>query len=55
VRVLSKINPLSYEVDALRGLLIGTRASLGVDLLVLALAVVVGVTASSALIDRLAR
>ena len=30
LRVLSRVNPLSYEVDALRGLLIGTpRASAG--------------------------
>jgi ABC-2 type transport system permease protein len=55
VRILSKVNPLSYEVDALRGLLIGRRAHLPLDFLVLVLAVVAGVTASSALIDRLAR
>jgi ABC-2 type transport system permease protein len=55
VRVLSRVNPLSYEVDALRGLLIGTHADLPLDFLVLALAVVAGVVASSALIDRLAR
>ncbi len=55
LRVLSKVNPLSYEVDALRGLLIGTHADLPLDFLVLLLAVVVGVTAASALVDRLAR
>ena len=55
VRVLSRVNPLSYEVDALRGLLIGTRANLALDFLVLALAVVGGVAASSTLIDRLVR
>jgi ABC-2 type transport system permease protein len=55
VRVLSRVNPLSYEVDALRGLLIGTHAHLALDFLVLAVAVVAGVATSSALIDRLAR
>jgi ABC-2 type transport system permease protein len=55
VRVLSRVNPLSYEVDALRGLLIGSRANLALDFLVLALAVVGGVAASSTLIDRLVR
>jgi ABC-2 type transport system permease protein len=55
VRVLSRINPLSYEVDALRGLLIGAPANLPLDFSVLALAVVAGVSASSALIGRLAR
>jgi ABC-2 type transport system permease protein len=55
VRVLSKINPLSYEVDALRALLIGTHANLALDFGVLALAVVVGVTCAASLIERLAR
>ena len=36
LQVLSKINPLSYEVDALRGLLIGTPALLVRDYCVLA-------------------
>jgi ABC-2 type transport system permease protein len=55
LRVLSKINPLSYEVDALRGLLIGSRADLWLDFGVLLLAVVAGVTTASSLVDRLAR
>jgi ABC-2 type transport system permease protein len=55
VRVLSRINPLSYEVDALRALLIGTTANLWIDFGVLLLAVAVGVTVASSLIDRLAR
>jgi ABC-2 type transport system permease protein len=55
VQVLSKINPLSYEVDALRGLLLGTPANLWIDFGVLLLAVAVGVAAASSLIDRLAR
>jgi ABC-2 type transport system permease protein len=55
LRVLSKVNPLSYEVDALRGLLIGSHANLGLDFLVLVGAVVLGVTAASSLVNRLAR
>jgi ABC-2 type transport system permease protein len=55
LQVISKCNPLSYEVDALRGLLIGTPAHLGLDFTVLAVATVVGVTASAALLPRLAR
>ncbi|HEX3805647.1 MAG TPA: ABC transporter permease [Gaiellaceae bacterium] len=55
VRVLSKVNPLSYEVDALRGLLIGTSSNLPLDYGVLLVAVVLGVTTASLLISRLAR
>jgi ABC-2 type transport system permease protein len=55
LRVLNKVNPLSYEVDALRGLLIGTHDHLGLDFLVLVAAVVVGVITASSLVDRLAR
>ena len=55
VRAVSKVNPLSYEVSALRGLLIGTPARLGLDFFVLTVAVVIGVTAASSLIGRLAR
>jgi ABC-2 type transport system permease protein len=55
LQAISKCNPLSYEVDALRGLLIGTPAHLGLDLLVLVIATVLGVTASALLLPRLAR
>ncbi len=55
LRVLSKVNPLSYEVDALRGLLINSPDHLLLDFGVLALAVVLGVTAASSLVGRLAR
>ncbi len=55
VRVLSRINPLTYEVDALRGLLIGSSANLLLDFGVLLLAVAAGVSAASALIGRLVR
>ena len=52
---LSVGNPLSYEVDALRGLLLGTPANLPLDAVVLGATLVVGVLASSRLLDRLAR
>jgi ABC-2 type transport system permease protein len=55
LKALSLANPLSYEVDALRGLLIGSSAHVGLDLLVLIASVVVGVTTASALVGRLAR
>jgi ABC-2 type transport system permease protein len=55
LQVISKCNPLSYQVDALRGLLIGTPDHLGLDVIVLAVATVAGVTASAALLPRLAR
>ena len=55
LRAISRCNPLSYEVDALRGLLIGTPSHTGLDMAVLAVATVVGVTASAALLPRLAR
>jgi ABC-2 type transport system permease protein len=55
LQVLSRVNPLSYEVDALRGLLIHSPSHLLTDFGVLALSVVVGVTAASSLVGRLAR
>jgi ABC-2 type transport system permease protein len=55
LQAISKVNPLSYEVDALRGLLIGTPAHLGLDAIVLVGATVLGVTASALLLPRLAR
>jgi ABC-2 type transport system permease protein len=55
VQAISRVNPLSYEVDALRGLLIGTPANLALDGAVLLLAAVVGIAAASALLGRLAR
>jgi ABC-2 type transport system permease protein len=55
LQVISKINPLSYEVDALRGLLIGTPAHLGLDAIVLVGATILGVTAAALLLPRLAR
>ncbi|HEY8982347.1 MAG TPA: ABC transporter permease [Streptomyces sp.] len=55
LQAVSRFNPLSYEVNALRGLLLGTPAHLAVDFGVLAVAAALGVAASSALLGRLAR
>jgi ABC-2 type transport system permease protein len=55
LQALSAVNPLSYEVDALRGLLIGTHSNLGIDLGVLVVALVAGIIASSRLLPRLGR
>src|SRR5215467_10000813 len=52
---LSVANPLSYEVDALRGLLLNTPANLPLDAAVLGSTLLVGVLASSKLLERLAR
>jgi ABC-2 type transport system permease protein len=55
VQVITKINPLSYQVNALRGLLIGTSAPIAEDFGVVILALAVGIAAASALLGRLAR
>jgi ABC-2 type transport system permease protein len=55
LRWLSAVNPLSYEVNALRGLLIGMPSNLVVDVGVLAVAAVLGVMAASLLLRRLVR
>jgi ABC-2 type transport system permease protein len=55
LQAFSRVNPLSYEVDGLRGLLVGTPSHLAVDLLVLAGCVVAAIAASSALLGRLTR
>ncbi|GAA3029001.1 ABC transporter permease [Streptomyces glomeratus] len=52
---VSNVNPLSYQVDALRGLLLGTPSHLPLDFGVLAAAAAVGVTSASSLLGRLAR
>ncbi len=48
-------NPMSYEVDALRGLLVGTPANLPLDLAVLVGSLAVMVSAAAALLVRLVR
>ncbi|MEV4173415.1 ABC transporter permease [Nonomuraea sp. NPDC049709] len=55
LQAISAINPLSYEVDALRGLLLGIPAHLPLDFAVLLVAAALGITAASALLGRLAR
>jgi ABC-2 type transport system permease protein len=52
---ISHVNPLSYEVDALRGLLVGTPARVGLDAIVLVVAAVAMISIASALLPRLAR
>ncbi|MFJ2829481.1 ABC transporter permease [Streptomyces sp. NPDC087263] len=55
LQVISRINPLSYQVDALRGLLLGTPAHLALDFGVLAVAAALGIWSASSLLGRLAR
>ena len=55
LRYLSAVNPLSYEVNALRGLLIGMPSNLLVDVGVLVVAAVLGVVSASVLLRRLVR
>jgi ABC-2 type transport system permease protein len=55
LRVFNHVNPLGYEVDALRGLLIGVPSQLGLDFGVLIAASVVMIGIASALLGRLAR
>jgi ABC-2 type transport system permease protein len=53
--VISKVNPLSYEVSALHWLLIGIPANLALDTGVLAGATAAGIIVASLLLPRLAR
>jgi ABC-2 type transport system permease protein len=53
LQVINRINPLSYEVDALRGLLVNTPAALGFDFLVLVLASAAMISVAAALLPRL--
>jgi ABC-2 type transport system permease protein len=55
LQAVSRVNPLSYEVDALRGLLLGTHAHLALDFAVLVVAAVAGILLAASLLDRLAR
>jgi ABC-2 type transport system permease protein len=52
LHVLSTVNPLSYEVDALRALLIGTPIN-PLDIVVLVVAAVIGIATASTLLRRL--
>ena len=55
LQVINHVNPLSYEVDALRGLLIGTPANLWLDFGVLIGSAALMITGASAPLPRLVR
>ena len=55
LQAVSKVNPLFYEVDALRGLLMGVPANLALDVAVLVASAIAGVIVASALLPWLAR
>jgi ABC-2 type transport system permease protein len=55
LKVISHINPLSYEVSALRGLLLGLPTDYWLDFGVLLGTAVAGICAAAALLGRLAR
>ena len=52
---ISRVNPLTYEVDGLRGLLIGAPTNLALDLGVLAGSAVLAIAVASSLMPRLAK
>ena len=55
VQAVALVNPLSYEVNALRVLLLGTPGNLALDFAVLVVSGAVGTIAASSLMGRLAR
>lgn len=55
VKVLSHMNPLSYQVSALRGLLLGSPTNYWLDFTVLIGSAVLAIVAAGALIGRLSR
>lgn len=55
LQAINHVNPLSYQVEALRGLLIGAPARLWLDLGVLVGFAALGITVASALLSRLAK
>jgi ABC-2 type transport system permease protein len=55
LKVVSDINPLSYEVELLRGLLVGASYRLWLDLGVLVFAALLGIVCASSLLGRLTR
>jgi ABC-2 type transport system permease protein len=55
LQVISHLNPLSYEVAALRGMLIGVPTNYWLDFGVLIVAAVAGICAAGAAIGRLSR
>ncbi len=55
LRGISLVNPLSYEVSALRGLLLGTPTTLWLDFVVLVGTALLAIVTASALLGRLTR
>ena len=55
VRAITRVSPLSYEVNALRQLLLGLPGNLAADFAALLVATVAGIAAASLLLGRLAR
>jgi ABC-2 type transport system permease protein len=55
LQTISRVNPLSYEVEALRGLLIGTATNYWIDFTILGGAAIAGILAAAALLGRLSR
>jgi ABC-2 type transport system permease protein len=55
IRWFSYINPLSYQVNALRSLLVGTHANLWLDFAVLIVSLVLGIAVAAAVLPRLVR
>ena len=55
LQVISHVNPLTYEVSALRGLLIGLPTNYWLDFGVLIVAATAGICAAASLLGRLAR
>ncbi|MGI0052894.1 MAG: ABC transporter permease [Thermoplasmata archaeon] len=55
LQAISEFNPLSYEVDGLRGLLVGTPSHLALDFVVLLGCLVGGVLVAARLLTRLVR
>jgi ABC-2 type transport system permease protein len=55
VQALSSVNPLSYEVNALRTLLLGLPGNLVVDFAALVVACILSIALASALLPRLVR
>jgi ABC-2 type transport system permease protein len=54
LQAISKVNPLTYQIEALRGLLIGFPTTLWLDTVVLVGATIASITAASLLLPRLA-
>jgi ABC-2 type transport system permease protein len=54
LQAISKVNPLTYQIEALRGLLIGTQTTLWLDTLVVVGFTIASITTASLLLPRLA-